>query len=185
MQNQAACKQHRASIMHNSDDAVTAPGSGNMSWSEGKLTQEPHELAHSFQKQLEGQQTLQRILVVEDDPTLATLEAEILTAHGYSVVTVNSGELAIATLRRSIPDLVVLDLELIGNINGWDVLRELRASSAIPVLLTTSATGEVRKYIHGHGETRFTLDHLPKPYPMQTFLKRVKRMLTITPRQFE
>jgi response regulator RpfG family c-di-GMP phosphodiesterase len=54
------------------------------------------------------QQNIQHILVVEDDPTLAALEVEVLTAHGYTVVTAHSGELAITTLRHLIPDLVVM-----------------------------------------------------------------------------
>ena len=92
---------------------------------------------NSSQQPDERQQTTQRILVVEDDPTLAAVEGEVLTAHGYTVVTVHSGELAITTLRHLIPDLVVLDLELTGNINGWEVLQELRTIAAIPVLITS------------------------------------------------
>lgn len=125
-------------------------------------------------------QNTQRILVVEDDPTLAALEVEVLTAHGYTVVTVHSGELAITTLRHLIPDLVVLDLELTGNINGWEVFQELRTIADIPVLITSSLVAAVRIYMRDSGETRSTLDHLPKPYPMQTLLKRVKRMLPTT-----
>jgi DNA-binding response OmpR family regulator len=125
-------------------------------------------------------QTTQRILVVEDDPTLAAVEGEVLTAHGYTVATVHSGELAITTLHHLIPDLVVLDLELTGNINGWEVLQELRTIAAIPVLITSSSVAAVRTYMRDSGETRCTLDHLPKPYPMQTLLKRVKRMLPMT-----
>jgi DNA-binding response OmpR family regulator len=128
----------------------------------------------------ERQQTSQRILVVEDDPTLATLEVEVLTVHGYTVVTVHSGELAITTLHHLIPDLVVLDIELIGNVNGWEVLQELRTIAHIPVLITSSSVVTMRTYMRDSGETRCTLDHLPKPYPMQTFLKRVKRMLPMT-----
>jgi len=122
-----------------------------------------------------------RILVVEDDHTLARLEAGILTAHGYTVAAVHSGEVAIATLRHSIPDLVVLDLELTGNVQGWDVLEALRDFASIPVLLTTSSTTAVRASMRLRGENRSTLDHLPKPYPMQTLLKRVERMLTAAP----
>lgn len=128
----------------------------------------------------ERQQTIQRILVVEDDPTLAALEVEVLTAHGYAVVTVHSGELAMTTLRHLIPDLVVLDLELTGNMNGWEVFQELRTIADIPVLITSSSVAAVRIYMRDSGETRCTLDHLPKPYLMQTLLKRVKRMLPIT-----
>ncbi len=125
-------------------------------------------------------QNIQRILVVEDDPTLAALEVEVLTAHGYTVVTVHSGELAITTLRHLIPDLVVLDLELTGNLNGWEVFQELRTIADIPVLITSSLVSVVRTYMRDSGETRCTLDHLPKPYLMQTLLKRVKRMLPMT-----
>ena len=98
-------------------------------------------------------QTTQHILVVEDDSTLASLEVEVLTAHGYTVVTVHSGELAITTLRHLIPDLVVLDLELIGNINGWEVLQELRTIAHIPVLITSSSAVAVRTYMRDSGGT--------------------------------
>jgi DNA-binding response OmpR family regulator len=127
------------------------------------------------------QQFLLRILVVEDDLTLATLEAGVLTAHGFTVDTVNSGERAIATLHHSLPDLVVLDIELTGSVQGWDVLQALRATATIPVLLTTSSVSAVRERIRSQGETRLTLDHLPKPYPMHMLLKRVKRMLMVAP----
>jgi DNA-binding response OmpR family regulator len=140
------------------------------SWASADPSQQPDERP----------QTIQRILVVEDDPTLAALEVEVLTAHGYTVVTVHSGELAITTLRNLIPDLVVLDLELTGNVNGWEVLQELRTIAHIPVLITSSSVAAVRTYMRDSGETRCTLDHLPKPYPMQTLLKRVKRMLPMT-----
>lgn len=125
-----------------------------------------------------------RILLVEDDSALASLEAGILAAQGLDVVTVYSGELAIQTLRRSLPDLVVLDLELTGTFTGrdvLDVLRTPRTPAIIPVLLTTSSTTTARAYIRSQGESKQTLDYLPKPYPMQTLLKRVRRMLQIAP----
>ena len=151
-------------------------------WISRKDSCEIHESAHPIHQQLAQHRTIQQILVVEDDPTLAILEAEILKAHGYTVVTVDSGELAMTTLHHSMPDLIVLDLELTGQMNGWDVLQSLRrATASTPVLLTTSLTTTVRKYIRSQGETRLTLDHLPKPYPMQILLKRVKRMLMLAP----
>jgi DNA-binding response OmpR family regulator len=130
-------------------------------------------------KRYQEPQFLSRILVVEDDPTLAMLEAGVLTAHGFTVEIVNSGERAIATLHHSLPDLVVLDIELTGSVQGWDVLQALRDLAQIPVLLTTSSVSAVRERIRSEGETRLTLDHLPKPYPMQMLLKRVKRMLMV------
>lgn len=123
------------------------------------------------------------ILLVEDDALLARLESGILTAHGYTVTRVESGELALNTLREITPDLVLLDLDLPGTVSGWDVLRALRAysgTSVTPVLLT-SAEATAHKHLRTRGEARSTLDHLPKPYPIQTLLKRIERMLGLTP----
>jgi Response regulators consisting of a CheY-like receiver domain and a winged-helix DNA-binding domain len=129
------------------------------------------------------QDAIQNILVIEDDLTLAHLETEVLSAHGYTVMFEPSGERAISLLQRSLPDLVVLDLELIGDVHGWDVLQELRTYASVPVLITSSSATTARHYLRISGETRATLDHLEKPYPVETFLKRVKRMLQTSPTQ--
>lgn len=123
------------------------------------------------------------ILLVEDDALLARLESGILTAHGYVVTQVESGEMALNALRETIPDLVLLDLDLPGTVNGWGVLKALRAytgTSTTPVLLT-SAEATAQKHLRTRGENRSTLDHLPKPYPIQALLKRIERMLGMTP----
>jgi DNA-binding response OmpR family regulator len=132
-------------------------------------------------QQVVGEQgSSRRILVVEDDVSLANLEADMLAAHGYMVAIARNGEMAIRVLKQALPDLVLLDLDLSGTITGWDVLQALRTYATIPVLLA-SAESAVRKQIRTRGETRSTLDHLPKPYLMQTLLKRIERMLTIAP----
>ena len=156
----------------------TQPGGGNSTFSE--TTMGGTELAgQSLQPRVEEARTLGRILLVEDDASLR-LEAGILAARGYAVAIANSGEMAITTLHQTIPDLVLLDLDLSGAITGWDVLRDLRSYSSAPVLLTSSESA-VRRQIRTQGEPRSTLDHLPKPYPMQALLKRIERMLAITP----
>jgi DNA-binding response OmpR family regulator len=163
--------------MQKKDAPHIMPRSGNMSALNTAST-DAQISVHAAQKQSEEQKILRHILVVEDDASLATLEADVLTACGYTVEIAGTGELAIAALHQSIPDLVVLDLELPGTLSGWDVLQALRSHTGTPVLLTSSETA-VRKQMRIHGESRSTLDHLPKPYPMQTLLKRIERMLTI------
>ena len=103
----------------------------------------------------------------------------MLQARGYDVVTVESGERAIAALQRLVPDLVVLDLELSGVVDGWEVFKALRSftSVPVPVLITSSSALAVRKRIRGYSESRLTLDHLPKPYALPSLLKHVQRML--------
>src|SRR6266705_1985198 len=161
--------------MHDRDTARTLPGNGNMS---------VFNMRSAIEKDVSGLADAPQpphILLVEDDHTLASLEAGILTAHGFTVVTVESGEQAIALLHGFIPDLVVLDLDLTGHVQGWEVLEALRTSASIPVLLTTSSATAVRHSIRSRGETKHTLDHLPKPYPMHLLLKRIKRLLSTAP----
>jgi DNA-binding response OmpR family regulator len=165
--------------MQENNAANTMPVSSNMGVQSRDQEAYAHESAQLPRQSPGGQYPRQRILVVEDDATLAALEAEVLTAHGYTVVIVDSGELAIAKLRTFVPDLVVLDLELTGPLNGLDVLHALRADMTVPVLFTTSSAAEARRFTRGTGESRLTLDHLPKPYSMSMLLKRVQRLLML------
>ena len=163
--------------MPDKDAANMMPGD-NETHSTPKHVLERASASINTSKEAQGQpQRLSHILVVEDDLSLAHLEANFLAAHGYAVEIVSSGEQAVSLLGQRIPDLVVLDLELSGVLNGWQVLQTLRLHTHIPVLLTTSLNPEVRKYLRSCGESRFTLNHLPKPYPMQALLKHIKRML--------
>ena len=163
------------------DDAAnnTRPGGGHSSFNNTTWSG-VREFAHTLHTHVEESGTLQRILVVEDDVSLANLEADMLSAHGYVVSIATSGETAITALQQEIPDLLLLDLDLSGVTNGWDVLKVLRRQSGAPVLLT-SAESAIRSSMRMQGESRSTLDHLPKPYPLQALLKRIERMLAITP----
>ena len=164
------------------DDAAknTQPGGGHSSF-KNTTWSGVREFSHTLHTHVRESGTLQRILVVEDDVSLANLEADMLSARGYVVSIATSGETAILALQHEVPDLLLLDLDLSGATTGWDVLKVLRRHSSTPVLLT-SAESAIRSSIRMQGETRSTLDHLPKPYPLQALLKRIERMLAITPR---
>ncbi len=168
--------------MRDKDAANTTPGGGRMNGVNELSLGQAHIFATSaLQQQQEMPKKQARILVIEDDPLLAQLIASFLTTYGYTVVIAGTGELAVTMLNDFIPDLVVLDLELSGSLTGWDVLQDLRRNVTIPVILTTSMTLSVRKHLRSCGESRLTLDHLPKPYPVQALLRRIKRMLLIAP----
>lgn len=167
--------------MKDGDAANIMPGGVNMNVVNGSSSGDKHVFVDSLHNEQEKPETSNRILVVEDDISLAHLEAHFLTAHNFNVVIASNGEVAVTKLNSFMPDLVVLDLELPGSLNGWDVLQALRTNAAIPVLLTTSMPLDMRKYLRSHGETRSTLCHLAKPYQMQALLKCIKRMLTTTP----
>jgi DNA-binding response OmpR family regulator len=157
----------------------TQPAGGHSSLNKTTLSGK-QSAAHPLYTRVKEPDTLLHILLVEDDISLARLEADILAARGFEVSVATSGEKAITALHQAIPDLVLLDLDLSGIVTGWDVFKVLRSYSSAPVLLT-SAESNARSSIRVQGEPKSTLDHLSKPYPMQALLKRIERMLGTMP----
>src|SRR5688572_7273506 len=112
------------------------------------------------------------VLVVEDDPTLLSTLAYNLTREGYRVLTAADGESALAIARKEVGrlDLVVLDIMLPG-INGFQVLRQLRIDSDVPVLML-SARGEEQDKIDGL--ELGADDYVVKPFALRELLARVR-----------
>jgi DNA-binding response OmpR family regulator len=112
------------------------------------------------------------VLVVEDDPTLLSTLAYNLTREGYRVLTAADGESGLALARREGAklDLVVLDIMLPG-INGFQVLRQLRVDSDIPVLML-SARGEEQDKVDGL--ELGADDYVVKPFALRELLARVR-----------
>ena len=112
------------------------------------------------------------ILIVEDDPTLLSTLSYNLTRSGYRVLSATDGETALAVARRAGGrlDLVLLDLMLPG-MNGFHVLRQLRADSEVPVLIL-SARGEEQDKIDGL--ELGADDYVVKPFALRELLARVR-----------
>jgi DNA-binding response OmpR family regulator len=112
------------------------------------------------------------VLLVEDDPILLSTLAHNLSREGYRVLTAADGEsaLTIARLERRRLDLVVLDIMLPG-INGFQVLRQIRIDSDVPVLLL-SARGEEQDKVDGL--ELGADDYVVKPFALRELLARVR-----------
>ena len=112
------------------------------------------------------------VLVVEDDPTLLSTLAYNLSREGYRVLTAADGENGLATARRELErlDLVVLDVMLPG-MSGFQVLRQLRGESDIPILML-SARGEEQDRIDGL--ELGADDYVVKPFALRELLARVR-----------
>lgn len=114
-----------------------------------------------------------RILVVEDDPTVAEVVGRYLEREGLAVQRATDGRQALALAVASLPDLVVLDLSLPG-VDGLEVLRRLRALAPVPVLILT-ARGEESDRVQG-----FELgadDYVVKPFSARELVARVRAVL--------
>lgn len=117
-----------------------------------------------------------RILVVDDEPDILELIRYNLTRNNYEMIGVASGEEAFTSVRRSPPDLVVLDLMLPG-IDGLEVCRRLKNDArtlAIPVIIL-SAKGEEADVVAGL--ELGADDYLSKPFSPRVLLARIKAVL--------
>jgi DNA-binding response OmpR family regulator len=86
------------------------------------------------------------ILLVEDEPELARLVVRELESAGYDVRLAEDGASALRAFEESPPDLIALDWMLPG-LDGLEVLRRLRQTSAVPVLMLTARAEEVDRVI--------------------------------------
>jgi DNA-binding response OmpR family regulator len=114
-----------------------------------------------------------KILVVEDDPTLQETLAYNLTRQGYDVTTAGDGQAAVESAERIIPDLVVLDI-MLPVIDGYEVCRILRKKSNVPILMLTARDDEIDRVL---GLEMGADDYLTKPFSMREFIARVKAQL--------
>ena len=81
------------------------------------------------------------ILVAEDDAAVRSMLAVVLERAGHAVVSVGSGLECLEVLAAGEVDLVVLDVEM-PQLDGWDTLSAIRATSAVPVVLLTALSGD-------------------------------------------
>lgn len=113
------------------------------------------------------------ILVIDDEPQIRRFLDISLRAQGYRVAVAATGNEGLAMLATDGADLVVLDLGL-PDIDGHEVLRQLRQWSAVPVILLTVRSGEAEKVAAlDHGAN----DYVTKPFGVQELMARVRALL--------
>lgn len=113
------------------------------------------------------------ILIVEDDRNTAALVATYLEREGFTTIQVHDGEAALALARRQLPGFVILDVMLPGR-DGWDVCRELRKVSDVPILMLTAREEEIDRVL---GLSLGADDYVVKPFSPRELVERVKAIL--------
>jgi DNA-binding response OmpR family regulator len=117
-----------------------------------------------------------RILVVDDDVELCSLVAEYLRPEGFQVEAVHDGKTGLARALSGEYLLAVLDVMLPG-MGGFDVLRKIRDSSRMPVLLLTARGEDVDRIV---GLEIGADDYLPKPFNPRELMARIRAILRRT-----
>ena len=117
------------------------------------------------------------VVVVEDDPHIADLVDLYLRREGFRVLLAADGEKGLDLFKREDPWIVILDVGLPGRRDGFDVCREIRGRSTVPVLFLTARDDEVDRVL---GLELGADDYLVKPFSPRELVARVRAILRRT-----
>ncbi len=116
------------------------------------------------------------ILIIDDDEDLSFIISEMLESYGYCVTCAEDSEIALELLSKNTFHLILLDINL-PDTTGFELCRELRRVSTVPVIFASARTSETDRI------TGFDIggdDYLPKPYSMKELLSRVNALIRRT-----
>jgi two-component system, OmpR family, response regulator BaeR len=113
------------------------------------------------------------ILIVEDEPKLAALLVDYLTQTNYRTTHISNGLDVVPAVRKSMPDLILLDLMLPGR-DGIDICREVRSFSQVPIVMVTARVEEIDRLI---GLQLGADDYICKPFSPREVVARVQAIL--------
>ena len=114
-----------------------------------------------------------RILIVEDEPSLAETIGYNLEREGFTIDHAEDGRAALERFRDRPPSLVILDL-MLPEVSGLDVARSIRAESDVPVIMVTAKDSEADKVA---GLELGADDYVTKPFSMRELVSRVRALL--------
>ena len=114
------------------------------------------------------------IVLVEDDPNIADLVDLYLTNEGHRVYQATAGARALEVCSLRKPDLVILDIGLAGEMDGFDVCRSLRTDSNVPIIMLTARHDEIDRVV---GFELGADDYVVKPFSPRELMGRVRAIL--------
>src|SRR6202034_18682 len=117
-----------------------------------------------------------RILIVDDDVELCELVGQYLKSQGFQIEAVHDGSLGLERSLSGTYSLIILDVMLPG-IRGFEVLRRVRAKSAVPIIMLTAHGDDVDRIV---GLELGADDYLPKPYNPRELAARIHAVLRRT-----
>ncbi|MCO6428914.1 response regulator [Nitrosomonas communis] len=116
---------------------------------------------------------MNRILIVEDEPKLANLEADYLQHAGFQTHCLSQGQEVVPWLKGNTVDLVLLDLMVPGK-DGLDICRDIRSFSQVPIIIVTARIEEIDRLL---GLEMGADDYICKPFSPREMVARVKAVL--------
>ncbi len=117
-----------------------------------------------------------KILVVDDEPSIREVVSLYLEQMGFVPTVVGDGRAALDLIRTAPPDLLILDVMLPG-VDGYEITRQVRANSDIPIILLTARNDEIDRIL---GLELGADDYVVKPFSPRELVSRVKAVLRRT-----
>lgn len=121
------------------------------------------------------------ILVVDDDKNICEVIKLYLKKEGYGVTLAYDGQSGLEAFGRAVPSLIVLDV-MMPRMDGWELLRHIRKTSAVPVIMLTAKGETIDKVL---GLELGADDYIVKPFDPKEFLARVKAVIRRAGKQEE
>ena len=115
----------------------------------------------------------EKILIVEDEPKLATLLADYMKASGFEVFTLSDGTQVEVWVRENKPNLIILDIMLPGR-DGMEICKNIRIFSRVPIIMVTALVEEIDRLL---GLELGADDYICKPFSPREVVARVKAVL--------
>lgn len=125
--------------------------------------------------------TIPRALVVEDDPGIASLLLDYLRSEGFEAQSLADGQVALSELRHTLPNILLLDLNLPG-LDGVSLCRAIREFSDVPILMVTARVDELDRLL---GLNCGADDYVCKPFSPREVMARVHALLRRSQRRVE
>ena len=125
--------------------------------------------------------TIPRALVVEDDPGIASLLLDYLRSEGFEAQSLADGQVALSELRHTLPNILLLDLNLPG-LDGVSLCRAIRDFSDVPILMVTARVDELDRLL---GLNCGADDYVCKPFSPREVMARVHALLRRSQRRVE
>lgn len=113
------------------------------------------------------------LLVVDDDINICELQRLYLEKEGFKVTVCHDGRKAVEIFKKTAPDLVILDIMLPG-LDGWEVCREIRKVSSIPIIMLSAKDETFNKVL---GLELGADDYMVKPFEPKELIARVRAVL--------
>lgn len=115
----------------------------------------------------------EKVLIIDDDEKLRGLLQEYLQGYGYLVLALADGQHAVETVEEELPEIVVLDV-MMPVLDGFDVLRNIRAKHSTPVIMLTAKGEDTDRIV---GLELGADDYLQKPFNPRELLARIRAVL--------